>query len=138
MELQEHWADVLRLLGSSRLNLGVNARAQEYNPEDFQIICVGADFIGHGDVVGDGPIKLYLARQNGNHFVPLVRIRQNADRIARLARDSPAQSSSAGSTSVSSPTPAILSRTHLKAALILEAVNCRNKEPEFWLYLLLS
>ena len=82
-------------------------------------------------MVGDGPIKLYLARQNGNHFVPLVRIRQNADRIARLARDSPAQSSSAGSTSVSSPTPAILSRTHLKAALILEAVNCRNKEPEF-------
>ena len=30
-------------------------------------------FIGNGDVEGNGSIILYIARQNANHFVPLLR-----------------------------------------------------------------
>eukprot|EP00973_Karenia_brevis_P036162 4986778-Karenia_brevis.AAC.1 len=28
--------------------------------------------IGSGDVVGHGPLVIAIARQNGNHFVPLL------------------------------------------------------------------
>ena len=30
-------------------------------------------YIGSGDVEGNGPISLYIARQDAGHFVPLIR-----------------------------------------------------------------
>ena len=39
----------------------------------FQIVWGEAMFIGHGDVEGNGSTVLYIARQDANHFVPLLR-----------------------------------------------------------------
>ena len=38
----------------------------------YKIICIDAMFIGNGDVEGNGSRCLYIARQNANHFVPLL------------------------------------------------------------------
>ena len=59
-----HWGDIVALL--------------DRDPNNFNITCVDLDFRGHGEVVGnmdesgnEGIIHLYVARENGNHFVPL-------------------------------------------------------------------
>ena len=59
-----HWRSVIELV--------------EKDSEDFKITCIDLDFRGHGEVVGnfddsglEGIISLYIARENGNHFVPL-------------------------------------------------------------------
>ena len=39
----------------------------------FRIVRVDLEYMGNGDVVGDGPVMLNIARENGNHFVPLER-----------------------------------------------------------------
>ena len=59
-----HWKGVVELL--------------EKDPDDYKITCIDLDFHGHGEVVGnvgdaghEGIISLYIARENGNHFVPL-------------------------------------------------------------------
>ena len=63
-----HWRDIVILLGK--------------DPDDFKITCVDLDFEGNGEVVGildedaiwDRDIAtLYIARENGNHFIPLVK-----------------------------------------------------------------
>ena len=59
-----HWRGVVELL--------------EKNPDDYKITCTDLDFLGHGEVVGnygdrghEGIISLYIAGENGNHFVSL-------------------------------------------------------------------
>ena len=59
-----HWRDIVQLLGR--------------DPNAYNITCVDLDFPGNGEVVGnmdvtgnEGIVHLYIARENGNHFVPL-------------------------------------------------------------------
>ena len=65
LELQQHWKDIISGLAHV---VGSNFVASSY-----QIICVDAMFIGNGDVEGNGARILYMARQNANHFVPLLK-----------------------------------------------------------------
>ena len=65
LDLQLHWADVIRLLGE--------AYGQRLRPESFRIVVVDVEYLGHGDVAGDGPTTFHIARENGNHFIPLIR-----------------------------------------------------------------
>ena len=64
MELQHHWRDVI--LGFAHVT------GEEFLPSTYKIVCVDATFIGNGDVEGHGARTLYIARQNVNHFVPLL------------------------------------------------------------------
>ena len=64
LELQHHWRDVINGLAHSV--------GQDFAATEFKIVCVDAMFIGNGDVEGNGPRPLYIARQNANHFVPLL------------------------------------------------------------------
>ena len=65
LTLDLHWAEVIRFLGE--------AAGRPLRPETFRIIAVDVEFLGNGDVLGEGPNTLHLARENGNHFVPLSR-----------------------------------------------------------------
>ena len=65
LDLQLHWADVIRLLGE--------AYGQRLRPESFRIVVVDVEYLGHGDVAGGGPTTFHIAWENGNHFIPLIR-----------------------------------------------------------------
>ena len=65
LELQIHWRDVI--LGLAHV------AGRDIVPGSYKIVCLDAMFIGNGDVEGTGAISLYIARQNANHFVPLLR-----------------------------------------------------------------
>ena len=74
LELQHHWRDVINGLAHSV--------GQDFAATSFKIVCVDAMFIGNGDVEGNGSTPLYIARQNANHFVPLLsRNTANNDRF---------------------------------------------------------
>ena len=64
MELQHHWRDVM--FGFAHV-IG-----EEFLPSTCKNVCVDATFIGNGDVKGNGARTLYIARQNANHFVPVL------------------------------------------------------------------
>mgnify|MGYP006899618366 CR=1 FL=1 len=66
LELQAHWRSVIK--GFAEL-----MDDDFLTPLTYQIVCVDATFIGNGDVEGVGAQILYIARQNANHFVPLIR-----------------------------------------------------------------
>ena len=58
-----HWRHIVELLGR--------------DPNSYKITCVDLDCPGNGEVVGnldetgnEGIVNLYIARENGNHFVP--------------------------------------------------------------------
>ena len=42
-----------------------------FEPSLFTVTCVDLTHKGHGDVVGSGARRLYLARESQNHFIPL-------------------------------------------------------------------
>ena len=65
LELQRHWVDIISGLA--------HVVGSKFVPSAYKIICVDAMFIGNGDVEGNGSRILYIARQNTNHFVPLLR-----------------------------------------------------------------
>ena len=65
LELQRHWVDIISGLA--------HVVGSKFVPSAYKIICVDAMFIGNGDVEGNGSRILYIARQNANHFVPLLR-----------------------------------------------------------------
>ena len=65
LELQHHWSAVIRLLGE--------AAGEELEPERYRIVCIDVENVGSGAVEGAGPEVLYIAREHGNHFVPLHR-----------------------------------------------------------------
>ena len=66
LELEHHWRDVMD--GFAEFVGG------DFMPANYKIICVDANFIGNGDVEGEGATILYIARQNANHFVPLLSV----------------------------------------------------------------
>ena len=72
LDLKEHWRDIVDLLGQRKVE-DKNVRAT-----CVRIICTDVNLPGHGDVLptgkADGRMSLYIARQNLNHFVPLIRL----------------------------------------------------------------
>ena len=72
LELEHHWADVIDLLF-----LFNESGCMPQLPDgrmwstDYKIIAVDMRHLGNGDVVGVGNVTIYIARINGNHFVPL-------------------------------------------------------------------
>jgi hypothetical protein len=80
LTLDHHWRHILK--GLLRVDLAtVEAR--------FRVICIdvrrGGD-LAHGDAVGSGPIRLYIARTHNNHFVPLHPHKQVVKGVAPQAR----------------------------------------------------
>jgi hypothetical protein len=70
LEFEHHWRDIITLL--SRYDQSEKPRV---TPQTVRIVAVDLNMPGHGDVVGEkGCFPLYIARQNGNHFVPLTRV----------------------------------------------------------------
>ena len=43
--------------------------------DTVRIVCVDIQFLGNGDVLGDGGLTLYIARENVIHMVPLIPMR---------------------------------------------------------------
>jgi hypothetical protein len=68
LDFADHWQDVITLLSEFDQSSKPVVRCSTVT-----IVCVDLNLPGHGNVVGTGPHKLYIARQNLNHFVPLVR-----------------------------------------------------------------
>lgn len=68
LELELHCVDVLELLISFRYD----RMEDSLSAGNFRVVCVDCSYIGNGDVQGVGPQTLFIARQNANHFVPLV------------------------------------------------------------------
>lgn len=69
--LELHWRDIIELLGAHNECGG----PRHLNPDTFRIICVDVNFVEEGAVEGEGAFPVYIARQNLNHFVPLLRFR---------------------------------------------------------------
>ena len=65
LTLEFHAAEIIRFLGE--------AVGQRLRLESFRIVCIDLEYEGNGDVVGEGPVILHIARENGNHFLPLER-----------------------------------------------------------------
>ena len=66
LDLRPHWAAVVRSLG---LRSG-----RRFNPDSLTVVCVDLDtHEGNGDAVGSGRMRLFIALERGNHFVPLLR-----------------------------------------------------------------
>ena len=78
LELQRHWVDVISGLA--------HVLGRKFVPSAYKIICVDAMFIGNGDVEGNGSRTLYIARQNADHFVPLLRRTANNGATANNKR----------------------------------------------------
>ena len=66
LELQTHWRAVIA--GFAHVLDDV------FLASAYRIVCIDATFIGNGDVEGNGASILYIARQNANQFVPLLRV----------------------------------------------------------------
>ena len=65
LELQHHWRHVIQFLGvASHIR-------KAFDPDRFRIVCIDRQYRGNGDVEGNGPVALHIARVNANHFVPL-------------------------------------------------------------------
>ena len=70
LELQAHWRSVLEFLG-----VCAEPRQITLRPENYRIICVDLEHLNElSTVAGDGDHTLYIAREHGNHFVPLGRL----------------------------------------------------------------
>jgi len=68
LDFRAHGPTIIRLLTNAA------RRGSGEAPLDtslFRIICVDLQYVGHGDIVGDGHVTLHVARVNGNHFIPL-------------------------------------------------------------------
>ena len=57
LQFDFHAAAVLRHMG--------------FDPTLFTLTCLDLAHSGHGDVLGHGARKLFLAREGQNHFLPL-------------------------------------------------------------------
>ena len=75
LDLALYWRDIIDLVGLHNL-----VRVIENMSVHYRVICVDMCWIGHGDVepsdqAGGRRMHVYLARLDGNHFVPLHRRR---------------------------------------------------------------
>ena len=70
LDLSNHWEDVVNLLGDED-------RVKQHgalSSDDFEIVCVDMAWVGNGERLppgGESREKLFIARVNQNHFVPL-------------------------------------------------------------------
>ena len=94
LEFQQHWRDVLSGLG--------HVAGRNIDPSVYKVVCVDAQFIGNGDVEGNGVNILYIARQNANHFVPLLRRNAGEDDNSASVDNQPNDKASDGGTDVES------------------------------------
>ena len=67
LTLHAHWRDAVDLL----FQWDVSGKPR-LTHTTFRIVCVDLVHLGHGDVVGDGPHTIYIAREGQVHFVPLI------------------------------------------------------------------
>lgn len=68
LDFQAHGPTILRLISEAA------SRQQGGTPLDmsmFQIVCVDLQYVGNGDIAGNGRVKLFMARERGCHFIPL-------------------------------------------------------------------
>ena len=70
LTLHLHWADIVDLLF-----LHDTSGAQRMTHAAFRVVCIDFTFHRHGEVAGTGPLPLFVARENANHFIPLLEMR---------------------------------------------------------------
>ena len=68
LTLHLHWGAVIDLLFEADVS-----GKPKVNHTTFQITCVDLTYLDNGEVVGSGPAKLSIARENTNHFIPPIR-----------------------------------------------------------------
>ena len=66
LTLDYHWMAAIDLLFQAD-----TSGMPKLDHRRFRIICVDLRYIGNGDVVGEGPREVIIARENANHFIPL-------------------------------------------------------------------
>jgi len=74
LTLDIHWSSIIEFLGQGAMEVGLRQRPLQASI--FKIVCVDLESFGeliHGDVVGNGPMILMIARTGHNHFIPLIR-----------------------------------------------------------------
>ena len=79
-----------------------------------KVVCVDMIYMGEGDVVGSGSKRLVIARQNQNHFVPLIACRSQRvffERGSAMSAEATA-SSSASSSALRKGRTGLLLRDH--------------------------
>ena len=68
LDFRAHGPTILRLIS----NLASRQRGgRPIDTSVFQIVCVDLQYLGHGDIVGNGLVTLHIAREHGCHFIPL-------------------------------------------------------------------
>ena len=87
LELQHHWRSIINLLCHWRNIIGgaISSHVNEAHAM-YSVICVDVLYLENGDVEGDGSERLYIARQNANHFVPLLPFIVEADELRAVAQ----------------------------------------------------
>ena len=68
LTLRDHWAAAIDLLFEAD-----QSGKQKLRHNVFKVVCVDLHHEGNGEVVGTGDRKLIIAREHGNHFIPLHR-----------------------------------------------------------------
>ena len=77
LELQHHWKDVIDLLFRyDEMDLPLSPSGGRSWSDIHKVVCFDMMHLGQGDVVGFGGRQLVIARQNENHFVPLIPCRR--------------------------------------------------------------
>ena len=68
LTLQHHWRAIIELLFEAD-----ESGKPKASSDIFTIVCVDLTYRDNGEVVGQGPFKLHIAREETIHFVPLIR-----------------------------------------------------------------
>ena len=76
LDLCEHWASVVSLLGSSARSMGLDLE-KRIVPSLFQITCISDVHSVIGDLVGTGRVHLYLFNEGNCHYSPLLPYRSS-------------------------------------------------------------
>ena len=70
LTLDLHWKDIVDMLFQTD-----ESGKPKLHHAMFRIVCVELSFEKHGVMEGTGPRVLYIAREEENHFIPLIRAR---------------------------------------------------------------
>ena len=84
LTLDLRWRRVVDLLSESS--------GRRLRSEAVRVVCVDIAYLGNGDVLGDGGLTLYVARENVNRSVPLIPM--TSDAVPRTNDNAVAASSS--------------------------------------------
>jgi len=66
LDFRAHAPAIIRIIANA-----VRRGADPMDTSIFRLVCVDLDRLEHGDCVGTGDVTLYIAREDGNHFIPL-------------------------------------------------------------------